>query len=117
AVSRPVDATRSRIIDLAGACADLVGGPRPAPATLEVLDCIGPGFGIADPDAAPVVDLARRTEGLLLDATCTAKAAALLPRLAGRADAPIIFWHTGGWVGALTELAMHGERAEAVNVP
>jgi D-cysteine desulfhydrase len=104
AVSRPADETRDRIILLAEECASLLGHRPPDVARLDVVDCIGPGFGVPDPEAGPVVELARRTEGLFLDATYTAKAAALLPRLAPDTDRPTVFWHTGGWVGAMTEL-------------
>jgi D-cysteine desulfhydrase len=104
AVSRPPADTSRQITTLAAACADLIGGADPTGVPLEVVDCIGPGFGVADPAAAPMVELARRTEGLLFDPTYTAKAAALLPMLADRSDEATILWHTGGSVGALAHL-------------
>jgi 1-aminocyclopropane-1-carboxylate deaminase/D-cysteine desulfhydrase-like pyridoxal-dependent ACC family enzyme len=105
AVSRPAGETRQQITRLAAACAELIGGPDPAGVPLEVVDCIGPGFGVADPEAAPMVELARRREGLLFDPTYTAKAAALLPMLSERSDETTILWHTGGSVGALAHVA------------
>jgi D-cysteine desulfhydrase len=104
AVSRAVDETRRQILTLAGGCAEMVGAPTPDPSRLEVHDCLGPGFGRAAPDDEVAADLARRTEGLLLDATYTAKAAALLVRLARAAPLPTVFWHTGGVAAAQNEL-------------
>jgi D-cysteine desulfhydrase len=104
AVSRPAEETATRIGDLATACAELIGVAPPDAGLLDVHDCIGPGFGRAAAGDEMAADLARRTEGLLLDATYTAKAAALLVRLAREAPMPTIFWHTGGVVAAVTEL-------------
>lgn len=111
AVSRPVAETRDRIVVLAGGCADLVGVPRPSPDRLEVHDAIGPRFGPASPDGDLAADVARRTEGLLLDSTYTAKAAALLFRLARRSATPTLFWHTGGVAAAITDLTTEVGRA------
>jgi D-cysteine desulfhydrase len=115
AVSRPPAETGRQITTLAAACARLIGGADPTAVPLEVVDCIGPGFRVADPAAAPMVELARRTEGLLFDPTYTAKAAALLPMLADRADEPTILWHTGGSVGALAHLTATADRLGPVH--
>ncbi|MDP9074439.1 MAG: D-cysteine desulfhydrase family protein, partial [Actinomycetota bacterium] len=76
-----------------------------------VVDAIGPGFGIAGPDAKAAAGLALRTEGMILDPTYTAKALGLLaarprtdPSPAGETDGATVFWHTGGMAGALAAL-------------
>ncbi|HZQ26435.1 MAG TPA: pyridoxal-phosphate dependent enzyme [Acidimicrobiales bacterium] len=98
AVSRPVDETRARVLALAAACAERLGTAAPDPDQLEVHDAIGPGFGVASPESLAAAVLASRTEGLLLDETYTAKAMALLVRLAPTLQGRIVFWHTGGTV-------------------
>ncbi len=103
AVSRPVTETRAVIVALADSCAALLGVPAPDPASLEVVDAIGPGFAIASPDADGAADLALRTEGIILDPTYTAKAFATL--LSRPGDGTTVFWHTGGIAGALAALA------------
>jgi 1-aminocyclopropane-1-carboxylate deaminase/D-cysteine desulfhydrase-like pyridoxal-dependent ACC family enzyme len=111
AVSRPADETRERILELAEGGAAIVGAESPDADRLVVIDAIGPGFGRADPEGDVAADIARRTEGLLLDATYTAKAAAVLCRLAREAPEPTLFWHTGGLAGAITELTPESRRA------
>lgn len=61
---------------------------------------IGPGYGLASPESLEAEDLFIRYEGILLDTTYTAKAAAGLidyirkgKFVKGR---KILFWHTGG---------------------
>jgi D-cysteine desulfhydrase len=98
AVSRPVDETRARVLDLAAACAARLGTAEPDPAQLEVHDAIGPGFGVAGPDDEAAAALGLATEGLQLDGTYTAKALALLVRLAPGLRGRVVFWHTGGTV-------------------
>jgi D-cysteine desulfhydrase len=102
AVSRPAEETRARIVTLARKCAERLGTPAPDPDRLEIHDAIGPGFGLADVAGDVAAELARRTEGLLLDATYTAKAAGLLALLARDAAGPTVFWHTGGIARALS---------------
>jgi 1-aminocyclopropane-1-carboxylate deaminase/D-cysteine desulfhydrase-like pyridoxal-dependent ACC family enzyme len=62
----------------------------------------GPGYGIPTAASREAVDLAARSEALLLDPTYTAKAMAALVayvrRGAFEATATILFWHTGGQV-------------------
>jgi D-cysteine desulfhydrase family pyridoxal phosphate-dependent enzyme len=63
-------------------------------------DHIGPGYGLADAPTIAALQLAARTEGLVLDPVYTGKAMAALITWAreGRlaAAASICFWHTGG---------------------
>jgi 1-aminocyclopropane-1-carboxylate deaminase/D-cysteine desulfhydrase-like pyridoxal-dependent ACC family enzyme len=64
---------------------------------------VGEGYGIPTPASRDALELAARTEGLLLDPTYTAKAMAALivyvrsGRL--REGQTVVFWHTGGQVG------------------
>jgi D-cysteine desulfhydrase family pyridoxal phosphate-dependent enzyme len=64
---------------------------------------IGPGYGIPTPASIEALELAARTEGLLLDPVYTAKAmAALIAGVRGEAfgsDETVLFWHTGGIPG------------------
>ncbi|GAC1541307.1 MAG: D-cysteine desulfhydrase [Acidimicrobiales bacterium] len=109
AVSRPVVDTADVIGALAAGCASLLGVPPPEAGTLEVLDAIGPGFGIPCATGALAAERALATEGLVLDPTYTAKAMALLIERAGRwRDGTTVFWHTGGIVGALAGLMTTG---------
>lgn len=108
AVSRSLDATRSVIAELAAGGAQRLGTARPAPAAVEVLDAIGPGFHVASADGDAAAAVALATEGLVLDATYTAKAMAVT---AARAAAEpfgrpgtTVFWHTGGLISAVSDL-------------
>ncbi len=95
-VSRPADECRTRIRELAGACARLVG-LRPEVEEAEVLDgYIGDGYGKPTKQGHAATELLARTEGLLLDPVFTAKAMAALIDLAGDGEGPVLFWHTGG---------------------
>ncbi len=100
-VSREVPEISGIVHRLARACAALLGRPAPDPERLELVDGRGPGFGIPGPADLAAAAVALETEGLLLDHTYTAKALAVL--LARRLDGPVVFWHTGGLVTAITE--------------
>jgi len=71
---------------------------------LEVDDAfVGTGYGIPTPASREALELAARTEALLLDPTYTAKAMAGLVAYVRdgrfRPDQTVLFWHTGGQVG------------------
>jgi D-cysteine desulfhydrase len=100
-VSRPLPDIAAHVAALAAGCAGLIGGPVPAPP--ELVDARGPGFGVASPRDREAARLALHTEGLLLDDSYGAKAfAVLLDRLP--APGPVVYWHTGGVLPALTHL-------------
>jgi D-cysteine desulfhydrase len=103
AVSRPVEESATRVLDLARSGARLLGGAAPPPAAVEVHDARGPGYGLPSPEGERAAAIAARQEGLILDPVFTAKALGLLPRLlaAGGVDGPVLFWHTGGTALAL----------------
>jgi 1-aminocyclopropane-1-carboxylate deaminase/D-cysteine desulfhydrase-like pyridoxal-dependent ACC family enzyme len=100
-VSRPVDEIADRVLHLAAACSELLGGDRPRPQDVHVRDARGLGFGIADERESALVRRALTADGLVLDHTYTAKALQLAIEL-GREGGPTVFWHTGGTVSAVT---------------
>ncbi len=104
-VSRPPDEIAAKVHGLASECAALRGHPEPDHGRLEIVDGRGPGFGVPGPDDLAAAALALETEGLLLDHTYTAKAMAVL--LDRRAPGPVVFWHTGGLVTAISEYGRH----------
>ncbi|HEX6234525.1 MAG TPA: pyridoxal-phosphate dependent enzyme [Jiangellaceae bacterium] len=96
-VSRPQDESSERVLRLARGAAALCGWPEPTAADVDVRDARGPGYGVPSADGQAAALLSVRREGLLLDPVFTAKAMALVIRLAaGDTDGPILFWHTGG---------------------
>ncbi|MFN2478626.1 MAG: 1-aminocyclopropane-1-carboxylate deaminase/D-cysteine desulfhydrase [Pseudonocardiaceae bacterium] len=103
-VSRPPQEIAGNVRALGEACARLLGNPPPHPELLEIVDARGLGFGIASSADRAAARLALHTEGLLLDDTYGAKAFAVLTQRAGAAGGPVVFWHTGGLVPAVTAL-------------
>ena len=115
AVSRPPEECRRHVLSLARGCAALLGTAPPQPAAVEVVDARGPGHGIPSPEGEEAARIAAAHEGLLLDATFTAKAMALLIGLIGAPcespgpgtsawpsglSGPAVFVHTGGMSSA-----------------
>lgn len=103
-VSRPPQEITGNVRALGEACARLLGNPPPQPGRLEIVDARGPGFGVASSADRAAARLALHTEGLLLDDTYGAKAFAVLTQRVGGAGGPVVFWHTGGLVPAVTAL-------------
>jgi D-cysteine desulfhydrase len=103
-VSRPPDEITATVLDLAAATA----GAPPRADLLTIVDARGPGFGLASPADRAAAALVRRTEGLLLDDTYGAEAAAVLVEHLGTDPRPALFWLTGGIPSAL---AHAGEQA------
>ena len=100
------------VTEITGPLAEQVGVPVPPADAIEVLDdYVGEGYGLPTPASLEASRLFARLEGIALDATYGAKAAAGLVDLVRRgvltgADT-VVFWHTGGaaWhvpEGALT---------------
>ncbi|GAA1840311.1 D-cysteine desulfhydrase family protein [Pseudonocardia ailaonensis] len=121
-VSRSPEEIRATVLDLADRCAALRGTAPPRPELLEIVDARGPGFGAASAAETEAALLALRTEGLLLDPTYGAEAFAEVLHRAGAptraepgpdsrtglAEAPIVWWHTGGVLPAGAWLARQG---------
>ena len=74
-----------------------------------MIDARGPGYGQIWSVAEEASELARETEGLILDPVFTAKAFAVLIQLTDAGlDGPIVFWHTGGIATAIDAIALKG---------
>ncbi|NMI01330.1 1-aminocyclopropane-1-carboxylate deaminase/D-cysteine desulfhydrase [Pseudonocardia acidicola] len=109
-VSRPPAEIGPRVDLLARACATILGTPAPRPDRLELLDARGPGFGVASALERERARLALHTEGLLLDETYGAEAfSAAVDRLLADPPGPVLWWHTGGLVPAVSTI-MKGPR-------
>jgi D-cysteine desulfhydrase len=71
-----------------------------------LVDARGPGFGVASPRERERALLALHTEGLLLDETYGAEAFSVaVDRLLGDPGGPVLYWHTGGLLPAVSRLA------------
>ena len=89
------------VTEVAQALAERGGLPAPRKDQIEVLDdYVGEGYGIPTPASEEALRLFARLEGIVLDSTYTAKAAAglinLIRRGRFRRDETVCFWHTGG---------------------
>lgn len=109
-VSRPVDACVEQVTNLASAATRRLGIRPPAPHEVVVVDGRRPGFGRPSPEGRRHARLAAATAGLVLDQVYTAKALAHLTAVAG--DGPVVFWHTGGVVSAVSD-AIARSKADA----
>ena len=89
------------VAEIAGPLAERLGLPAPPASAIEVLDAhVGEGYGIETAASREAARLFARLEGIPLDPTYGAKAAAGLVDLCRRGafgprDA-VVFWHTGG---------------------
>ena len=92
----------SRMVnDIARALAEQSGLPAPRKDQIEVLDdYVGEGYGVVTAGSEEATRLFARLEGIVLDSTYTAKAAAglidLIRRGRFKRDETVCFWHTGG---------------------
>jgi 1-aminocyclopropane-1-carboxylate deaminase/D-cysteine desulfhydrase-like pyridoxal-dependent ACC family enzyme len=94
------DLTRM-VNDIAQALAERSGLPAPRKDQIEVLDdYVGDGYGVPTDASEEATRLFARLEGIVLDSTYTAKAAAGLIDLVRRGrfkrNEIVCFWHTGG---------------------
>jgi 1-aminocyclopropane-1-carboxylate deaminase/D-cysteine desulfhydrase-like pyridoxal-dependent ACC family enzyme len=101
-VSRPLTEAADRVFELALACSELLGDARPRRASVLLSDASGSGFGTPGPDEIALTKLALRSDGILLDGTYTAKSLMLAIELARSQSGPVVFWHTGGTVSAVS---------------
>ena len=103
----PADEIRERVLGLARDGAELIGYQGDLAAyELTVTDAyVGEGYGVRTAASLEATKLLARSEGVLLDPTYTAKAAAGMADWvrSGRvaSSARIVFWHTGGQPGLL----------------
>jgi D-cysteine desulfhydrase len=89
------------VAGITGPLAARLGLPAPPAEAIEVLDeYVGTGYGIPTEASEDATRLFARLEGIALDPTYSAKAAAglidLIRRRVFRPDDVVCFWHTGG---------------------
>jgi L-cysteate sulfo-lyase len=96
AVAAPAEAVAALVDAITG------GGQNPRALRLRA-DQVGAGYGSITEPTAAAIRLAARTEGIVLDPTYTGRAlAGLIAAVRDGdlgADAPVVFWHTGGLPG------------------
>lgn len=97
----PAPAIAAIVGGLVTAIGELTGVRGLSHAAVEVDDTfVGEGYGLPTAQSIEAIDLAARTEGLLLDPVYTAKAmAGLMARARAGVfdpDQTVLFWHTGG---------------------
>ncbi len=101
----PSDAIRLEVRRVLGELEELLGVDRGllTNAEIEIDDrFVGDGYGIPTAASDEAATLCARSEGIFVDSTYTAKAAAaLIARIRSRelAGGTVVFWHTGGQVG------------------
>lgn len=85
--------------------AELSGHPQDTAAIQMDRSLLGPGYGSVTDEVLEALQIAARTEGVVLDPTYTARAMAGLIRAARAGDIQrghrTVFWHTGGLPGLL----------------
>ncbi len=97
----PADVIEAIVKGLVAEIGERVGAPGLAYERTDVdSGFVGPGYGIPTAESAAAMELAARTEGLLLDPVYTAKAMAGLLAAVRRGafsdNQTVLFWHTGG---------------------
>ncbi len=98
----PAEEVKAKVTSLASEAARLIGfdGPLLSDQVLVTDAFVGDGYGIPTPASEAATLLWARSEGVILDPTYTAKAAAALVEWARgdemQRDDRVIFWHTGG---------------------
>ncbi len=104
-VSRDRYEATSQVRSIAEQCSELFGADRPT-VDVTMIDARGPGYAEPWDIAEAASELARATEGLVLDPIYTAKGAAVLAELATSGlRGPVVFWHTGGITTAIDTIA------------
>jgi 1-aminocyclopropane-1-carboxylate deaminase/D-cysteine desulfhydrase-like pyridoxal-dependent ACC family enzyme len=98
----PAEEVKEKVVLHATEGARLVGfeGPLLSDQVLVTDAFVGEGYGIPTAASEAATMLLARSEGVILDPTYTAKAAAAMVEWARgdemRSDDRVIFWHTGG---------------------
>jgi D-cysteine desulfhydrase len=110
-VSRPLSGLDRHLAGLVARCAARAGIDDPGTGSLTLLPSRGEPHGDAHPDERACALTALRTEGLMLDADYTARAALVAADLCRTAGPPVVLWHTGGLVRAVTDADEWGERS------
>jgi D-cysteine desulfhydrase len=108
-VSRPLPGLVEHLASLVARCAQRAGVDDPGTSALTLVASRGRPHGPADPDEQACAALALRTEGLLLDDAYTARSGLVATQLCRTPGPPVVLWHTGGLVRAITD---HGRGDE-----
>jgi D-cysteine desulfhydrase len=103
-VSRTVEESRADVIELAADAARLLGRPAPSADRLTLIDARQGGFGAVTRATRAAADVALRADGLVVEATYTARSLDVVLSSAQPGDAPTLWWHTGGTLGGVAEL-------------
>jgi 1-aminocyclopropane-1-carboxylate deaminase/D-cysteine desulfhydrase-like pyridoxal-dependent ACC family enzyme len=104
-VSRPIAELTDHLAELTAGCARLRGGAAPDPSGLILVDATDLPHGVMSAAQRELALTALRHEGLLLDASYTARAFEVAVRHAAEnRDRATVFWHTGGTLAAVREL-------------
>jgi 1-aminocyclopropane-1-carboxylate deaminase/D-cysteine desulfhydrase-like pyridoxal-dependent ACC family enzyme len=103
-VSRPLPEIASRVLDLAQQCARHRATRQPQASDCHLVDAVGGGHGQLTPAQEELAHVALTEEGLFLDDTYTAKSFEYAVDVARRDGRPVVFWHTGGVVRAVSAL-------------
>ena len=107
-VSRPAATMTAHLHSLVRGCADLLGVTRPDPAGARLVQAPGRAHGAGgspSADERSAALLALETEGLVLDTDYTARAFPTALRESAADGLPVVFWHTGGLVAAISDYA------------
>lgn len=104
-VSRPTDEIAEKVFTMARRVGKLRNSTLVQRTDLNLVDALAPGHGQLSAAQEQLANSALRTEGLLLDPTYTAKAFQhAVERSRAIARGSIVFWHTGGAMGATARL-------------
>lgn len=101
-VRRDAESQHARVLQRAGEVAGMIGlDPVVSPEVVKVEDTwLGPGYGTVTPEVREAMEMAARTEGLILDPVYSARTMAGLIGMVRRGDFPpdqtVVFLHTGG---------------------
>jgi 1-aminocyclopropane-1-carboxylate deaminase/D-cysteine desulfhydrase-like pyridoxal-dependent ACC family enzyme len=110
-VSRAPEEIDQQIIETATRCAASIGitlAPQEFASRLTVHDARGAGFGQLDATDVRVAERVAAATGLLIDPTYNAKT--LRWMVDAQLSSPVVYWHTGGALGAVDELNLVAEQ-------
>src|SRR6478672_2495784 len=104
-VSRPIAELTDHLAELTTGCARLRGGAAPDLSGLTLVDATDLPHGVMSAAQRELALTAYRREGLLIEASYTARALEVAVRHAtGNRDRATVFWHTGGTLAAVSAL-------------
>jgi 1-aminocyclopropane-1-carboxylate deaminase/D-cysteine desulfhydrase-like pyridoxal-dependent ACC family enzyme len=101
-VSRPLPGLEEHLASLVTRCAARAEVDDPGTSALTLVASRGRAHGPADSEELACAALALRTEGLLLDDAYTARSGLVATQLCRTPGPPVVLWHTGGLVRAVT---------------